>query len=108
MPSFYSQRAAQLGLVFEPEESDCVTLDLRFSFSYNRNNLYKRQDTETDIKWDPIEKTDRIDRKVEEINDYLDLHKPESMPQSPVFFDWYDVQWLEQEPAKISEKNGFW
>ena len=45
VPSFYSQRAAQLGLDFESEQSATVTLDLRFSFVYNKKNMYKIQDT---------------------------------------------------------------
>ena len=101
VPSFYSQRAAQLGLDFEAEQSATVTLDLRFSFVYNKENMYKIQDTGADIKWDANLKVFRIDRAMDSINEFFDLHKPESMPQSPVFLDWYDTEWSEPNPAAV-------
>ena len=101
VPSFYNQRAAQLGLDFEEGKNDIVTLDLKLSFVYNKNNLYKIQDTDTDIKWDQSGKVFRIDRTMEEIENFFYLQKPQSMPQSPVFLDWCDIQWLNYDPAKI-------
>ena len=101
VPSFYNQRAAQLGLDFEEGKNNIVTLDLKFSFVYNKINLYKIQDTDTDIKWDQSGKAARIDRTIEEINNFFDLQKPQSMPQSPVFLDWCDSRWYDFDPAKI-------
>ena len=102
VPSFYSQRAAQLGLDVEAEQTATVTLDLRFSFVFNKENMYKIQDTGADIKWEAKSRMFRIDRALENLNEFFDLHKPESVPQSPLFFDWIDTEWpVADEPAKV-------
>ena len=102
VPSFYNQRAAQLGLDFETQKADLVRLDLRFSFVYNKEMLYKIAESGAEIKWDQNSKALRLDRLTDSINNYFDMHKPESIPQSPVFLDWYDIEWAAPNPAKYA------
>ena len=100
VPSFYNQRAAQLGLDFEAQQAEMIKLDLRFSFIYNKDMLYKNAESGAEIKWDQNSKGLRIDRLTDSINNFFDMQKPESLLQSPVFIDWYDSEWLAPDPNK--------
>ena len=99
IPSFYSQRAAQFGLDSESELSKAVKLELRFSHTFNKENLYKLEGG-TEIKFDQNKKAYQVDTFMQAVNEFFEVNKPEGVTHAPCFFDWISTEWTRPDPAR--------
>ena len=98
IPDFYSQRAAQFGLDSESELSADVKLELRFSHTFNKENLYKLEGG-TEVKFEQGRKPFKVDKFMQAVNEFFQVNKPESLTHAPCFFDWIDQDWPVPDPA---------
>ena len=97
IPSFYSQRAAQFGLDSDSQLSASVKLDLRFSHTFNKDNVYKLE-TGVDVKFDQNKRMYRLDQFIQAFNSFFETNKPEGITYAPCFLDWVDVKWHSCNP----------
>ena len=106
-PSFYSARAAQLGLDSDPANAKKFLMEFRFYFTVSPE-LFRTgpNDNRQDIKFMQENKIYQLDKLLQAINAYFEFRKPEGFIHSPFFFDWCDKYWYKNQEDSIEKYYG--
>ena len=104
-PSFYSARAAQLGLDSDPANAKTFTVFFRLYFVVNAE-VYtptSRVDLIKEIKFKHEKEVFSLDSMLHRINVYFEVKKPEGFIRAPLFFDWVAKAWYKDQDASTAD-----
>ena len=106
-PSFYSARAAQLGLDSDPANAQTFSVYFRFLFVVNLEMYSPTQPLELlkEIKFKHALQAYTLDNLLRVVNAYFELKKPEGVIRSPLFFDWAFRPWYKVHGGSTRERS---